>query len=60
MNFKDLLTSAKQQDNDAQIALLEMYKPMLVKASIIDGCFDEDLYQEQCIILLQCIRNFVI
>ena len=60
MNFKDLLTSAKLQDNNAEITLLEMYKPMLVKASIINGCFDEDLYQEQCIILLQCIRNFAI
>ncbi len=31
-----------------------------MKESIIDGCYDEDLYQELSITLLKCIRQFSI
>ena len=53
MNFKEMLLQAK-----AGRALLEMYKPLLVKYAIINGRFDEDLYQELCITLLKCIQLF--
>ncbi len=58
MNFKDLLLQAKDGSESAVIELLELYKPLLLKESLHDGRFDEDLYQELCITLLGCIRNF--
>lgn len=53
-----MLLEAKDGNEPAVIALLEMYKPLLVKYAIINSRFDEDLYQELCIILLKCIAQF--
>lgn len=58
MNFKELLYMAKANEEDAIAQLLEMYRPLLIKGSVINGFFDEDLYQEQCITLLRCIKQF--
>ena len=58
MNFKELLLQAKEGKEAAVIDLLEMYKPLLVKYAIINGRFDEDLYQELCITLLKCIQLY--
>lgn len=58
MNFKELLYMAKANEEDAITQLMEMYRPLLVKGSVINGIFDEDLYQEQCITLLRCIKQF--
>lgn len=58
MNFKELLSRAKDDDLQAKEALLERYKSLLLKEDIIDGVFDEDLYQELCVTLLDCIRKF--
>ena len=58
MNFKEMLLQAKVGREPAVIALLEMYKSLLVKYAIINGRFDEDLYQELCITLLKCIQLF--
>lgn len=58
MNFKEMLLLAKTGRESAVIDLLEMYKPLLIKYAIINGRFDEDLYQELCIILLRCIARF--
>lgn len=60
MNFKNLLIQAKSGDKDAKESILALYKPLLIKESILDGTFDEDLYQELCITLLNCIRKFII
>lgn len=37
-----------------------MYRPLLIKNAMELGIFDEDLYQELCAALLQCIRMFTI
>ena len=58
MNFKELLLSAKNGREAAIVSILEMYKPLLIKNSIINGRFDEDLYQELCVSLLSCIHSF--
>ncbi|MCC8026651.1 MAG: helix-turn-helix domain-containing protein [Clostridium sp.] len=58
MNFKDLMLRAKENDRTAIGELLSMYRPLLLKESIVDGIFDEDLYQELCLTLLSCIRKF--
>ena len=36
MNFKELLLQAKEGKESAAVALLEMYKPLLVKNAIVD------------------------
>jgi len=57
MNFINLLTDAKT--NPASIEyLIELYRPMLTKAAIVDGVFDEDLHQELVMVLLRCVRSF--
>ena len=43
MSFKELLIRAKAGDNEAKQEMLELYRPLLVKTSLINGCFDEDL-----------------
>ena len=58
MNFKEALLQAKAGQEPAVIALLEMYKPLLIKGAIVGGRFDEDLYQELCITLIKSIRMF--
>ncbi len=58
MNFEYLLLSAKAGNEDAITAILQMYRPLLLKYAIIDGVLDEDLYQELSIILLKAISLF--
>lgn len=58
VNFKELMTCAKADDLQAKEELLERYKALLLKESIINNIFDEDLYQELCLTLLDCIRKF--
>ena len=58
MNFECLLLSAKAGNEDAITAILQMYRPLLLKCAIIDGVLDEDLYQELSIILLKAISLF--
>ena len=60
MEFKELIIRAKRGENDAPEALLEMYQPLLAKASIVEGFFDEDLYQELCYKFIRCIDKFEI
>lgn len=58
INFKELMIKAKRGENNAQEELLKMYQPLLLKKSIVNGVFDEDLYQELCIRFIQCIDKF--
>lgn len=58
MNFKEILVSAKAGSSEAEERILLLYKPLLLKESIQNGIFDEDLYQELCIALLRCVRKF--
>ena len=58
MNFECLLLSAKAGNEDAITAILQMYRPLLLKYAIIGGVLDEDLYQELSIILLKAISLF--
>ncbi len=58
MSFQNRLERAKENDPIALEGLLEMYRPLLLKEAIVNGLFDEDLYQELCIVLLRCIKQF--
>ena len=58
MNFKELLLRAQAEDQQAKEKLLSLYQPLLMKEAVINGVFDEDVYQELCITLLTCITRF--
>ena len=58
MDFKELLTNAQAGNHEAIEALFEMYRPLLLKNSYVDGVFDEDLFQEQCLHFMSAIKNF--
>ena len=59
MDFNKLLLQAKDGEPETVSELLEIYKPLLTKNSIINGTFDEDLYQKLCITFLRCIHSSV-
>ena len=58
MNFNDLLIEAKNNDSFAFESILNMYQPLIRKNSIVNGAFDEDLYQELCVVFVKCIKYF--
>lgn len=58
MEFKELLLRAQANDQRAKETLLSLYQPLLMKESIVSGVFDENLYQELCVTLLNCIQHF--
>lgn len=58
MDFKELLIRAQADDPQAKENLLTLYQPLLMKASVVNGVFDEDIYQELCVTLLKCIKLF--
>ena len=60
MNFEQLLLQAKEGDVRAREEIFRMYRPLLVKNSMDNNIFDEDLFQELSAILLQCIKKFPI
>ena len=60
MNFKELLLRAHAEDQQAKEKLLSLYQPLLMKEAVINGVFDEDVYQELCITLLTCIQRIQI
>ena len=60
LNFKELLLRAQAGEQRAQEKLLSLYQPLLMKESVVNGLFDEDMYQELCVTLLTCIRRFQI
>ena len=58
MNFNEILLAAKTGNKQAITDMLDMYQPLLIKESVVDGSYDEDLYQELCMTLLKCINQF--
>ena len=60
MSFQEILLRAKAGDEKAKLDIMEKYKPLLIKNSILNGYFDEDLFQELCLVLMRCINLFVI
>lgn len=58
MTFIELLLAAKEGTTPAFEILFDRYKNLLRKYSVINGVFDDDLYQEQCMIFVHCIEIF--
>ena len=60
MNFEMLLSQAQKGDKASQEEIFRMYRPLLIKNSMDNNVFDEDLYQELSATLINCIKKFVI
>lgn len=58
MDFEDVLLRAREYDKKAMLQIIEMYRPLMVKYSMVNGMFDEDLYQENVYTMLRCINTF--
>ena len=58
MSFEELLFRAKAGDMEAKTEIFAMYRPLLIKNALVNGRFDEDLYQELAVELMKCIRYF--
>ena len=58
MSFDELLYRAKAGDMDAKAEIFAMYRSLLIKYSLVNRRFDEDLYQELAVELMKCIRYF--
>jgi len=52
--------AAKSNDDDAKNKLLQMYNPFILKNSMINNRFDEDLYQSLVQVFLRCIDRFTV
>lgn len=58
MDFDVLLECAKDGNSEAMMEIIEVYKPLLIKNALVNGRFDEDLYQELISTLIVCVRRF--
>lgn len=58
MSFEVTLQQAKEGNTQAILEIVEMYKPLIIRNAIVEGIFDEDLYQELIRVLLSCIKRF--
>ena len=58
MEFEDILFHAKHGCQESMNKIVEIYSPMLIRYSMINGYFDEDLYQELLVEVLKCIHYF--
>lgn len=58
MDFRLLLLSAQAGNAEAVEKLFLLYRPLLLKESVVEGQYDEDFYQELCIVFLRCIHGF--
>ena len=58
MNFERLMIRCKAGNRKALEIIFLMFKPLIVKKSMLNGKFEEDLFQLQCETLLKCIKGF--
>ena len=56
--FVEMLVKAKNGDLKSKEELLNMYRPLLCKEALVDDIFDEDLFQELCLVFLTCVSRF--
>lgn len=58
MIFKELLYAAQAGNQNAKEEMFLLYRPLMINLSMINGKFDEDLYQELSKTFLTCIALF--
>lgn len=59
MNFELLLRQAQKGDKTAQEEIFRMYRPLLIKNSMDNNVFDEDLYQELSATLIHYQQEYL-
>ena len=57
-NIRKLLKNSKKGDKQAVCLLKDMFNNMIVKYSFLFGSVDEDLYSEQLIAFIKCVKRF--
>lgn len=60
MEFREILEKAKNGDKTCKEEIWKLYLPLLYKCSMINGLFNEDLFQELSVTLILCIKKFKI
>lgn len=58
MDFEKVLFRAKSGDRQSIEQILEMYQSLLIKNALVDGVFDEELYQELTLEVIKSIYKF--
>lgn len=58
MGFTDLLNDARAGDPIASEHLFKLYHPLLVREAMIDGVFDQEVYNELCAELMSAAKQF--
>lgn len=58
MGFEELFLRARQEDKEAMMKIIEIYRPLMIKYAMVDGKLDEDLYQEFVYRIIVCIKRF--
>lgn len=58
MSFEETLYLAKEGNEKAILEIVNRYRPLLIKNSLVNGIFDEDLYQELVKETLLCIKRY--
>ena len=58
MTFKELIKAAAEGDEKALNTLYRMYQPLIIKMSMLNDEFDEDLHQEQMICFWKYVKTF--
>lgn len=53
-----LISLAKSGNEEAMMELIGIYMPMILRASRVNGIFDEDCFQEIIMKVFQAIVNF--
>lgn len=56
-NFDVLLLQSKNGSKTAATEILEMYQPLLIKESVINGIYDEDSSNALCAIIRLCRKS---
>lgn len=57
-SLKNIMIKAKNGDSEAIEEIIEKFKPLIIKKSIIYGYFDEDCYQECVLSIIKSIKKF--
>lgn len=58
MDFENLLLSSKAGNQCALEQLFFKFRPYLVKKSVLNGTFEEELFQMQSETFLRCVKGF--
>lgn len=58
MTLRELFINAKGGNQDALEKLYLQFQYFVCKQAKLGGRFDEDLYQDFCEILIQCVYSF--